>query len=1705
MTGITDLKDLDNDIEDYKRVNFESPLEDDDYEVFGSIISKNNSKLKEFYVNFGLYDFNGFVATIKKLEETSIIIKECYIIWIVIGNPLKLSKSSNNEGFQIYYIEKSIILQPNKSVYNIKTPPLFLGNNILINAYYPSTNCEPNNIKLIEWKNESINVQIMKPTSNNSNFDDNNIGNDDSDDIDNDNDSDDIDNDSLTNIEMNLRICILSTYYNNLKIDNYGEKKFSLDLIGYTLTKENLSEKLQDEMDKFDSIQNIIKYPIDYINYGPCPNCNQFNTDYTWCQSCNSKCFKQNFENWTSGNSEIDKLIQKVQLKAKNHREVLEWIEYNKFENIEYLDQDKFGITYKAIWKDGFIRCWDSEKNQWERWRKYEIVTLKCLNLQNVKAKFLKEIESYLIMNHSSNVIHCYGITKDPKTNTFKAVIEYAKNGNLKKYLKNNYYLLDWIEKLKILQNIVMGLNDIHKNGLVHCDLNSSNILLGDNNFAFIANFRLFELYQSSDQRETEVSPYIAPEIFKRKEYTQASDVYDFGTIIYEIYTGLLPYINMNQENDIPTEHFSHKIPQSILETIKQCWNKDSLYRPKVVELFKLFNKLLNETFQMNLSANGRTEISVIDKYLLKLDTKSKVLKKLCEKCGKKYIKNAKNKWCKSCHLDDLNNNFTYRNSLTVEDYNLIQRSQLDLIPYSEFIEIKEIDGKDGFATALWKNSPLHNNDKKRLVRISYEKVVLKYLHNSQNITEKLTNKVLNESYLLDKINHMYQNYGITKSPNTENYFLVFNNKYFQYYCEKCDNELESLSSNLCKICQINYLKSNFINWTSKNKKLDEFIQKKQLEIFNSYNDVFEWIPYDKFIEIEKIELANDPDEKFGLATALWMDGPLYYDMKELKRTSYEKVVLRYLHYIKDITDEFINKVESYLMDYKYQNYKYQIYGITQNPETRDYILVFNDKYFDFYCEKCDIGKLCKICQINYLISNFINWTSKNKKLDEFIQKKQLEIFNSNNAIFEWIPYNKFIIEIDEKFGLAIALWMDGPLYYNISEKELKRKPHEKVVLRYLHNLKDITSEFINKVELYLMDYKHQGYKYQIYGITQNPETRDYILVFNDKYFNFYCEKYGNNKLVNDFKTNDKWCQQCQSNYLKNNSITWASTNKKNDIQSKFQQSHAQLMQDPEKDLGMAFHWFQKAAEKGYERSMHNLALHYDNGKGIEKDLGMAFYWFQKAAEKGYEESMYGLALCYYNGKGTEKDLKIAFYWFQKAAEKDHKISMHGLALCYYNGEGTKKDLGMAFHWFQKAVEKDHEESMYNLALCYENGEGTEKDLGMAFHWFQKVAEKGHKRSMYSLALCYYNGEGTMKDLGMAFHWFQKAAEKDHEDSMYNLAFCYENGEGTKKDLEMAFYWFQKAAGKGHKRSMYGLALYYYNGERAEKDLGMAFHWFQKAAEKGHKRSMHSLALQYYNGEGTEKDLEMAFHWFQKAAEKDHEGSMYNLALCYENGEGIEKDLEMAFYWFQKAAERGHEKSMHGLALCYYNGEGTEKDLGMAFYWFQKAAEKGHEGSMHNLALCYENGEGTEKNLGKAFYWHKITPDNFKINNLCKKCNQPYIDYKWCQQCNIKQFQQDFSKWTSKNKFIDKFIQEAQLNAKSNYEVLEWIPYNKLNNINYYDKGGFSEIYRAIWLDGPIDSWNFDEQQWNRWTEYEVILKNLNNSSSLSDKFLDEV
>ncbi|UZO02501.1 uncharacterized protein OCT59_020981 [Rhizophagus irregularis] len=97
----------------------------------------------------------------------------------------------------------------------------------------------------------------------------------------------------------------------------------------------------------------------------------------------------------------------------------------------------------------------------------------------------------------------------------------------------------------------------------------------------------------------------------------------------------------------------------------------------------------------------------------------------------------------------------------------------------------------------------------------------------------------------------------------------------------------------------------------------------------------------------------------------------------------------------------------------------------------------------------------------------------------------------------------------------------------------------------------------------------------------------------------------------------------------------------------------------------------------------------------------------------------------------------------------------------------------------------------------------------------------------------------------------------------------------------------------------------------------------------------------------------------------------------------------------------------------------------------------------------------------------------------------------------------------SGNQVIDDFIRYTQ----SNYAIIEggkmeFIPYDQFKNIEFIAEGGFSKIYKAIWVNGPINNW--DEIKHNDWNitrnnNYTVVLKKLNNSKNITSKELNEL
>ena len=78
---------------------------------------------------------------------------------------------------------------------------------------------------------------------------------------------------------------------------------------------------------------------------GTCKNCNRYNTSSAWCQTCDPQ---KTTQGWTSGNKDVDDCIKEFQLKATNYKDVIEWIPFNKLENIQ-----KLGDGFLATWLDG--------------------------------------------------------------------------------------------------------------------------------------------------------------------------------------------------------------------------------------------------------------------------------------------------------------------------------------------------------------------------------------------------------------------------------------------------------------------------------------------------------------------------------------------------------------------------------------------------------------------------------------------------------------------------------------------------------------------------------------------------------------------------------------------------------------------------------------------------------------------------------------------------------------------------------------------------------------------------------------------------------------------------------------------------------------------------------------------------------------------------------------------------------------------------------------------------------------------------------------------------------------------------------------------------------------------------------------------------------------------------------------------------------
>ncbi|KAK3442592.1 hypothetical protein EUGRSUZ_B02930, partial [Eucalyptus grandis] len=220
------------------------------------------------------------------------------------------------------------------------------------------------------------------------------------------------------------------------------------------------------------------------------------------------------------------------------------------------------------------------------------IVAIKVLNLLHRGAlkSFIDECEAFRNIRHR-NLLKVLTVCSsvDYQGNDFKALVyEYMVNGSLEDWLhpyprqdggNSHTKKLNFVQRINVAIDVASVLDYLHhqcQRPMVHCDLKPSNVLLDAEMVGHVGDFGLakFLLNTSSDASANQMSSagvrgtvgYAAPEYAMGSDVSREGDVYSYGVLLLEMFTGLSPTNEMFKDNYSIRNFVAEAVPERVLE-----------------------------------------------------------------------------------------------------------------------------------------------------------------------------------------------------------------------------------------------------------------------------------------------------------------------------------------------------------------------------------------------------------------------------------------------------------------------------------------------------------------------------------------------------------------------------------------------------------------------------------------------------------------------------------------------------------------------------------------------------------------------------------------------------------------------------------------------------------------------------------------------------------------------------------------------------------------------------------------------------------------------------------------------------------------------------------------------------------------------------------------------------------------------------------
>ena len=226
-----------------------------------------------------------------------------------------------------------------------------------------------------------------------------------------------------------------------------------------------------------------------------------------------------------------------------------------------------------------------------------KVLNSDLIDNEDAVGRFQREARGLSILHHP-NIVTIFDYGRDG--DLAYIVMEYAQGITLGKYIKQNG-AMSLETFLPIAVQILKGIGEAHKLGLIHRDIKPANIMLceleGEKNFVKILDFGLAKLAKGDDDVTKEhqlvgSASYMSPEQILTGVSDTRTDVYALGVMFYLMLAGRKPFVGPN-DNVILYKHVneaaaplktvveeSQNVPDALCEVIDQCLVKDPAKRP---------------------------------------------------------------------------------------------------------------------------------------------------------------------------------------------------------------------------------------------------------------------------------------------------------------------------------------------------------------------------------------------------------------------------------------------------------------------------------------------------------------------------------------------------------------------------------------------------------------------------------------------------------------------------------------------------------------------------------------------------------------------------------------------------------------------------------------------------------------------------------------------------------------------------------------------------------------------------------------------------------------------------------------------------------------------------------------------------------------------------------------------------------------------